>query len=282
MIGFKKKKVKSKSRKRKQKLKRKYLRYGVFAVFCYLVFLIVTFPASIIASFVKSNPQLNRQVQITAVDGTIWSGSAANVRVSSVNLGQLKWNLKVLPLLLAEAVLDIKFNDKTVTGLNTSGSGIVSVSLSGDLTVKNFTGAFSADSLAPLMYGMPARFGGDINLHIDEMLLVQGQRINLKSRIVVSKARLISPQKIDYGDILIKATPKDSGTQLALTDQGGGPLILDGNVRLNGNGSYSVNLGLGARNSASADLVNGLRFIGGRRDSAGKYRYRTNGKLRNW
>ena len=281
MIGFKSKKSKKRSRNRKMGVRRKYIRYTIFGFVCYAIFLVTTFPASILVSFVKASPQLNRQIQITAVDGTLWNGSAANVRVSGVNLGQLKWDMKILPMLLGKIKLHINFNDKAVSSLTTSGSGYVSVSLGGRLTIEDFRATVSADTLAPLMYGMPARFGGDVNLLIQEMTVIQGKRINMKSRVVVSKARLVSPQKITYGDILIQVTPKDNGSQFVLSDQGG-PLILDGVIKVKGNGIYTVNLGLGARSTASADLENGLRFIGGRRDSNGKYRYKSNGKLKNW
>ncbi len=284
MIGFKTGQRKSSSRRakrRRQSQKRKYLRYGIFAVACYVVFLVATFPASLAVSFFGSTPQLKKQLQITAASGTVWSGSAANVRVSGINLGQLKWELKLLPLLIGNLEVYIKFANKSAAGDDISGSGYVSPSLfGGDISVNDFTLSTSADAIAPLMYGLPARFGGDINAHIKSLELVKGKTININARVVVTGAGLVSPQKIDYGDILIKASPDKNGSVLVLSDQGG-PLILDGNIKIKGNGLYTINLGLGARNSASADLENGLRFIG-RRDPTGKYNYRTNGKLRNW
>ncbi len=282
MIGFKSKTSKRKSRKqkRRQNAKRRYIRYGIFAFISYLFFLIATFPASIVVSLIADNPQLKRQLQISAVTGTIWSGNAASVQVAGLNLGSVKWDMKILPLLLGEINSYVNFKNVADSTGNISGSGTVSFSLGGKLALDDFSAAFSVDSLAPLMYGMPARFSGDIRLHIDKMSLVQGQRINIKSRIVVSNAALVSPQKIAYGDILIQASPKAEGSHLVLTDQGG-PLILDGSIKIKGNGVYNLNLGMGARDSASADLANGLRFLG-QRDATGKYRYKMNGKLQNW
>lgn len=281
MIGFKSKKSSSnRRRRRKQRLKKKYIRYAIFAIISYVVFLIVSLPASIAVSFVNKNPMLSRQLQLSAVSGTVWSGSAASVRISGINIGKLNWDLNLLPLLLGELSVHVNFRNQTVTTNAMSGSGTFAISFSGNINVENFTASFSADSLAPLMYGLPARFSGDINMHIDFLSLEKGRRINLKSRIVVSKAGLVSPQRIDYGDILIQASPQLAGSQLVLTDQGG-PLILDGNVKLKGNGLYTVNLGLGARNSASQDLQKGLRFLG-QRDATGKYRYKSKGKLANW
>lgn len=283
MIGFKFSKPKSGSRRAKRRRynqKRKYIRYGLFAAACYVFFLIVTIPASFAVSFLNSNPQLKRQLQVTAASGTLWSGSAANIRVSGINLGQLNWDLKILPLLIGHLKVYLNFSNKSSAANNISGSGYVSVSLFGELSADDFTISTTADAVAPLMYGMPARFGGDINAHVKSLNLVKGERLNIDSRIVISKASLVSPQKISYGDVLIKTSPDKNGSVFVLSDQGG-PLILDGTIKIKGNGSYAVNLGLGARNSASADLQNGLRFIG-RRDATGKYRYLSNGKLRNW
>lgn len=279
MIGLKSKASRS-SKRRKRKLKRRYIRFTVFAVISYFVFLVVTLPASVGFSFIKNNPQLNRQLQFASVTGTVWSGSASAVHISGINIGQLDWNLKLLPLLFGELSVYLKINSQQASASMLSGSGTVAISVWGDINIDKFTATFPIDLLAPLMYGLPARFGGDVNMHIDALSLTKGSRINIKSRIVVSKARLVSPQRIEYGDILIQASPQLSGSQLLLTDQGGA-LILDGNIKIKGNGLYSVNLGLGARNSASKDLQSGLRFLGNR-DATGKYRYKTNGKLTNW
>ena len=237
-------------------------------------------PASVAISFLNSNPQLKRQIQISSVSGTVWSGRAGSSQIAGINLGQLKWEMSFIPLLLGELQVYITFKNKSTSSDKISGSGYVGISIGGDLSVEDFSSAVNVDALGPLMYGLPARFAGDLNIHIDELTLEKGKRINIKSRVVVSKAGLVSPQRIEYGTILIQAAPKLSGSEITLTDQGG-PLILNGTVKLKGNGVYNMNLGLGARNSASDDLRNGLRFLG-QRDATGKYHYKTNGKLSNW
>lgn len=282
MIGFKLKNRRRESRrlKRKKSQRRKFIRYGIFSLMCYLSFLVWSLPASIANSFIENNPQLKKTIQLSSIGGTIWSGNAVSSQIAGINLGQLKWELKVLPLLLGKVKVYIIFNNRNTTTSKVSGSGNISISLSNELFIDDFSASVTADAIAPLMYGLPARFSGDINMHIDELSIVKGKRFNFKSRIVVTKAGLVSPQIIDYGDILIQSSPKLEGSQITLTDQGG-PLILDGSVKINGNGIYNVNLGMGARNSASEDLRNGLLFLG-QRDSTGKYHYKTNGKLQNW
>lgn len=282
MISLKTKNRRRESRKKKRlkSIRRKYIRYSLFAIACYFSFLLWTLPASIVVSFIQSNPQLNKQIQLTSVSGTIWSGNVISTHIAGVNLGYLKWELNVLPLFIGKLKLHVTFNNKSVSSNRLSGNGNVSISSSGELHVKDFSALVNVDTLAPFMYGLPARFSGDLNFHINELSLIKGKVINLKSRIVVSKAGLVSPQRIEYGDILIQSSPKLTGSQITLRDQGG-PLILDGNIKLKGNGVYNVNLGMGARNSASDDLRNGLRFLG-QRDATGKYHYKTNGKLTNW
>jgi len=282
MIGlkFKNRRRESRKQKRKQDTRRKYIRYSLFGITCYIFFLVATLPASIAVTFVKNNPQLNNQIQLTSVSGTIWSGKVDSSQIAGIALGQLKWDLKVLPLFLGKMSVYVTFNNKGLSSNTISGSGNISISTSGDIFAEDFSAFVSVDALAPLMYGLPARFTGDLNLHIKELSLIKGKRINLNARTVVSHAGLVSPQRIEYGDILIQSAPALSGSQITLTDQGG-PLILNGSIKLKGNGVYNVNLGLGARNSASEDLQKGLRFLG-QRDATGKYRYKTNGKLSNW
>ena len=273
-------KRKSRRQRRKQNTRRKVIRYSLFAIASYIVFLIATFPASLAVSMITSNPDLQNKLKISAVSGTVWSGSAASVRVSGVNLGKVKWELSFLPILIGDISSYVNFKNTSTSASNISGSGTIVATLGGNLLLEDFSAAFPVDALTPFMYGMPARFSGDVRLHIDEMELEPGKRINLKSKINVANAGLSSPQKITYGDIIIKSNPKDAGSQLVLNDQGG-PLILDGNIKIKGNGVYNINLAMGARDTASKDLENGLRFLG-RRDSTGKYQYRSNGKFQNW
>lgn len=282
MIGFKLKnrRRESRSQKRKQETRRKYIRYSLFALTCYIFFLLATLPASIAVGFIKNNPQLNKQIQLASVSGTIWSGKVASSQFSGIALGELNWDLKALPLLLGKIKVYVRFNNKSVSANKISGSGNISISSNGDIDAEDVSAFVTVDALAPLMYGLPARFTGDLNIHIKELSLVKGKRININSRTVVSHAGLVSPQRIEYGDILIESSSAQTDSQITLTDQGG-PLILNGNIKLKGNGVYTVNLGMGARNSASEDLRSGLRFLG-QRDATGKYHYKSNGKLPDW
>jgi len=282
MISFKLKNRRRESRRqqRKKNIRRKYIRYSIFSLICYCIFLLWTLPASVALSFLNNNPQLKKHIKISSVNGTIWNGNAGSSQLSGINVGQLKWRMSFLPLLIGELQVYITFNNNSTSSDKISGSGFVSISAGGDLSVEDFSSSVNVDALSPFMYGLPARFAGDLNIHINELTLEKGQRINITSRVVVSRAGLVSPQRIEYGTILIQATPKLTGSEITLTDQGG-PLILNGTVKLKGNGVYNMNLGMGARNSASDDLRNGLRFLG-QRDATGKYHYKANGKLSNW
>lgn len=282
MISFK---LKNRRRESRRKLKekntrRKYIRYAIFSVFFYVVFLVTTLPASVVVSLINDNPQLKRQIQLTSVTGSVWNANVSSSQIYGINFGQLEWDMHFLPLLLGEVKIHIKFNNKSTGSDNLSGYGYITLSLGGTIKVEDFTTQVSVDAISPLMYGLPARFAGDLNVHIDELIIEKGKRLNITSRVLVSKAGLVSPQQIEYGDILIKSSKKLTGSQIVLTDQGG-PLILDGNISIKGNGQYTVRLGLGARNSASSDLRGGLQFLG-RQDGTGKHIYKSNGKLSNW
>ena len=87
----------------------RYIKYGSFVLLLYLFFLIYTLPASVALSFIKLPPK----IKISSFSGTVWSGSATQLQYSGVDLGDIKWKLHPLNLIIAEISADISIvNDE--------------------------------------------------------------------------------------------------------------------------------------------------------------------------
>lgn len=267
-------------RPRLKKIKRipfrkKYFKYVLFGLGMYVLFLIISFPASIVFGYVEKYPALSRQLKLSSVQGSIWAGQARQVRIAGIQFGHISWQLQTLPLLWGTVSIKINFSDA-----DAKGYGKLAITLGGNILVEDMKVSMPIEKLAPVMYGMPVTFSGEMNALVEEMELVKGNRINVKGRVVIAKAGMAAPQRIEYGDIVLKLSPDSSGSKIILADQGG-PLILNGNINLKGNGRYVIDMKLGARENASKELVTGLRFMG-RRDESGIYHYTSNGKINSW
>lgn len=264
-----------KSGRRRFKLTKSFYKFLTFGIVMYAVFLLATVPANAVYSWFVDGTPRTKLISLSGVTGTVWSGSAGNATINGVTLGKLEWEMHFIPLLIGKTSFDIRFKS-----LETQGRGAIASSFGGNLYAHNFEFRAPLGVFAPLMYGIPVSFEGQLTGRIEDLKLEKGTRLNAKGRIVVSNTASVVPQRVEIGDMLIKVDPDDTGTRINLTDQGG-PLQLQGNINVTGTGQYNVNMTLATRQSASKPLVQSLRFLG-RADASGNYYFRKKGQLPGW
>jgi len=266
---------KRRSNRGRVRVSKSFYKFLTFGVVMYIVFLFATLPANTVyAFFIKSSPQL-RNVKLTGLSGTIWSGLAADANINNIELGKLEWDMHVIPLLIGRVSFDMKFKS-----LTSQGHGAVAASLGGKIFAENLELRAPMSILTPFMYGYPISLDGQLAAHIKELEIEPGSRLNISGRVVAMNAASLSPQRIEFGDHVVKLSPNDMGSKINIVDQGGA-LLLQGNVNVQGSGKYNVNLTMAPREDAAPALVQSMKFLG-RADAAGKYYFRKQGKLRGW
>src|SRR5437868_4796303 len=76
---------------------------AALGIAAYIVFLLVTLPASVLVSRLAPHG-----IVAAGVDGTAWEGRAQVVQVGNTNLGSVSWDTHVLALFLARLQADVK------------------------------------------------------------------------------------------------------------------------------------------------------------------------------
>src|SRR5437667_12043274 len=72
-------------------------------VAAYVLFLLITLPAAFITARLAK-----RGVISSATSGTVWHGEVTGLRVGVLNLGNVEWTFRFLPLFTGKLAADIK------------------------------------------------------------------------------------------------------------------------------------------------------------------------------
>lgn len=234
-------------------------------VITYVIFLFVSVPASFLTGYILPSIQSAQAVKLNSVHGSIWEGYAVDASINQFKLGRLDWVLNGWGMLLGDIDLKLKFKNDTARG-----SGYVSMGFTGAMSAEDIDLQFPAESLQPLMYGMPISISGDLRGNIKTIEIKQGKVFKNEGRIVWQSAALRAPQNIELGNFLITLEPVNNDTKVRITDENQGPVVADIGIFVKGNGEYRLNGWLQARDENQQHISEALRLIG-RADNTGKF-----------
>ena len=225
---------------------RRGLRMGTIAVAAFLIILIARFPAPWAAGL------LPRGVSCEQLDGTLWSGACSGLAAERTTLGDLSWSLH--PLALLTGRLDV---DASLARPDGTASGRVQLSPSGVLAARDVHANLLLDHalLAQLSPGTHAHLEADL-----ASLRWDGKRITqLQGQMALHG--LTDDQSAPLGDFRL-VFPASAGDPVGQLTDLGGPLAVQGTVRLTGEPGYVVDGLVAARPGASASMVQQLRYLG--------------------
>jgi len=100
--------------------------YILSATFIFLGFVVSRTPADLVLAYVAKS---TKRVTPFQVSGTIWNGTAADIRLhhggSTFPLGATEWNISFLPLFLGKLDINLKSikSDQKIVGQFKLGSG---------------------------------------------------------------------------------------------------------------------------------------------------------------
>ncbi len=141
---------------------KKVIGYSLVFVFVFITSALVNLPAQ----FVIKQLPLPSQLQLIGVQGTIWQGSAEQVRWQKRNFGDVSWSLKLSALLGAKAEADVRFGRGSELSLR--GKGTVGYGLSG-FYAENTIVSMPADvALAQAPLPLPIEAQGQLELSIKQ------------------------------------------------------------------------------------------------------------------
>src|SRR5262245_50850502 len=187
----------------------------VLGVGAFLLFAIVTLPASVVLSWLGSSG-----VYAGGVSGSIWNGRAQVLQVQGANIGSVEWKLHALPLLTAHANADVK-----VTRIDGFAQTQISVGPTGTMAFKSLTASLPLSALPANT--IPGGWTGTINGRFSELTLEKGwpTRVNGNLEVLDLNGPARKPAKAgSYRVVFDPAASTADALKGAITDAGDGPL----------------------------------------------------------
>ncbi|PKF51405.1 type II secretion system protein N [Enterovibrio nigricans] len=229
-----------------------------------LVSLVVHIPANFIFSYIPPVQGL----QLGAISGTIWSGTAASVSWQGQPMGKLNWHLNIMPLLTGNADVAIRLSG--VKGLSAKGN--IGYGMSGAYA-NNLLFSTSANVVQSFIpYPLPVSLAGQFDLTVRDYLFTQKPFCDeLEGNIAWSQGSVTSQLgTIDPGLVVANLTCDEGRLSL----DGGSKsdaLETEFSLLLSPDQRYNMNGWFVPGNALPPSMKGALGFMG-QPDNEGRYR----------
>lgn len=240
-------------------MKRWWIRYLLIGVAAYAVVLIARFPAAVAYPLVQSAIQ---PLALSGLEGSIWSGRAADVRYQRHVVGSVSWSLRPGSLLSGAVGADL-----VVDGPYGEAQGVGGVGFSGNGYLQDLNGNLSVAAIAPLLNLQAVRPDGRVELNVARLDLAGRIPVHAEGELIWQPARIAFPQALELGGFSATLSSDAEGIRAALRDRDS-PVVLDAVLALKQDGSYRLSGRLAAKNDAPPVLHNLLRGAGVRQQGA--------------
>ena len=222
----------------------------VCVVLVFAGFVIARLPASWVMPDPKSG------MACSEVDGSVWNGTCTGLTVQQQPVGDLTWEVHAMRLLSGKLNADVVVTRPTGSIRGNVESGFDKKIVARDLLVDLPVDQELASALPPNLRGLRGKIHAQL-----AYLRVDGQIIRAIEGIVEVHDLSDGDQK--WGSYSVTFPPPTTDDPVGqLKDLGSGPLAVEGSLKLTPAPGFDLQGLVAARPSASADLVQNLRFLG--------------------
>ncbi|UCG74177.1 MAG: type II secretion system protein N [Chromatiales bacterium] len=224
----------------------------------FLVFVVASAPASLLARLAPAAVQLN------GVQGTLWAGEASSVRAGTVSLGRTSWQLAPWQLLLGRLAGDL---ETTLPGGFARGE--FAIGLGGTLRLNDFSATSPVASIvAATGMGLPVS-DGQVVVELTALAISDGWPERAIGEIRVGDVPLVFRNGQPVQDQLASfelrfdadEVPDTGPLEGTLTDRGG-PLEVTGLLQLTPPTNYELTGRAKARAGAPPEMQQALVLLG--------------------
>lgn len=228
------------------------LRVALPALAVFLAVLIARFPARWAVSAVGG------ELRCARVAGSLWSGSCGGATVAGASLGQLTWRLHPLDLLQGELAAHLLSGSA-----DASAEADVAVRPGGTLVARHLVADLPLDPSE--LPALPPYVSGSAQIDLERIEVTRSGVIRaIQGRIILRNLIDSSGAVTPLGSFVVEfpATPDTDGPPVGRLHDLGGPLSLDGTLRLTRQPGYELQVSVAARADAVPSLLTALRYLG--------------------
>jgi general secretion pathway protein N len=227
-----------------------------------IVFGVLVFAGIVVArlpvSWVMPGPQSG--VACADIDGTIWSGTCTGLTVQQQPIGDLTWELHAAKLLGGKLNADVVLTRPTAAAQANVEAGfdkkLIARNIKADVPIDRELVA----ALPPNFQGLRGKVHADLTL-----LRFDGRAVRTLEGVIeahdLTDGEGAGAQR--WGSYSLTFPPSAVGDPLGqLRDLGGGPLAVEGTLKLTREPGFDIEGLVTARPSASPELAKDIQFLG--------------------
>lgn len=224
---------------------------AALGIVAYLVFALVTLPASVLTSRLVPHG-----IVAAGVDGTVWNGRAQVLQAGNTHLGSVTWKLHAASLFLARLQADVR-----LTRVDGFAQTNLTAGTSGRIDLSQLTASLPLSALPP--GATPGGWDGTIDLKLPELSVEQGWPTRIEGTIEIRDLTGPARRPANMGSYKVTFPAAQTGKELAgaLTDLGG-PLQITGSLRLKPDRSYLIEGLVATRPDAPKAISDSLQYLG--------------------
>lgn len=257
----------------------------ILAALIILMTLLVSIVVHMPAQFVLQFAPLPRALEVQGVQGSIWQGSAKQVRWQDTSYGQVNWHLHASSLLLGLAQADIRFGQGSEMGLR--GRGLVGIGFSGAFAKKTITSIPAQYVVDQFALPLPLDLEGQVEVSIEQLSVSELSQSTPYCKqgtgtLVWSGNKASTPiAELDLGPVVVNFSCQDN--QMTFKGEQGSEQVsaeMDATIEVNSNGkmSYQAKGWFKPESDFPANLSSQLKWLGNP-DDQGRYPQSLNGTL---
>ncbi|WP_455211323.1 type II secretion system protein N [Kaarinaea lacus] len=248
------------------------VRYILIGLFCYVGFLFFTLPANLVYGYWKQSLGEGVPVILEGVNGSVWSGNAAQAYIANQSVEKIRWKFKPAHLLLGNAELALDFSMQ-----EGYGKGSVGYNVFGSIYANNIEAWLPTALVLPMFNLGSLQPGGALAINLTEFKMKDHVVATALGSLVWQDAEITILKPMPLGSLQIQLEPTADGVKGVISDMGG-PLQAEGLLTLTQDGKYDFSAEVAVRDPQQRDLANAIRSLG-RQDRTGKVKLQQSGDI---
>lgn len=213
----------------------------------YLLFLLMTAPAAKILSFMQ--PQ---GIRFSGIEGSLWSGTAAMVSATPVQLADASWSLRPFALFIGQLEFAVEGQLQGQKIQAYAGR-----SLLGNAYVSDVRGRMAANELVRLLDLGQLQLAGMLEFDIADVEWPESGYPALAGMVTWSPARVNAPVELELGKAELETRIENGATRGKL-ETVDGALLLQADVEMNSSGAYRLDANLQQKGDVPQEVMNFL------------------------
>ena len=210
------------------------------------------------------------QFRLSAIDGTVWSGSATEGQAAALYLRNIQWTFKPWSLFTGKIAFDTRFDP--AGGFMEAG---VALGLGGSVILTDVEGAVNIGALQSVL---PAPgIDGNVRLNFVELRIEDGLPTAADGTVEIIGLVARGLATMPIGDFRAELQTSDSGIAGSVEDTAG-MLDIAGSLQVSADRTYSLTGLVAPTESTPQSVTNQLRFLGSPNER-GQREFRFEGQL---